>query len=202
MSRDGSNLLRVATLLVVSTAALLTGVGAARYSGLTTAQSNPTPTATDEPVATFTPDFVDVMDSETDAITRSLNRFPDGANPHGAIARLVPLATLRTWSGIVEFDFADHVPVWITAVLGDNMQFKHVVRLPGVQSEDSRAIAGAWYAWDANSGDLIAEGALITLTPYADLQQLTSQSMSIMPATLPPPEPTIHPTYYWQFTQP
>jgi hypothetical protein len=124
-----------------------------------------------------------------DAISRSLELFPPGHNPHGEITRLISQEVLDQWRGVrTNFDLPQ-APAWLVGILGDNLTVGDFA--PG-GIEDTRPVEGAYYAGDANSGELMGEAVLGPQWPqnYASLAALVEQPFQIAPAT---PEPSVTP---------
>ncbi|MEO8342015.1 MAG: hypothetical protein ABI604_20345, partial [Nitrospirota bacterium] len=109
---------------------------------------------------------------------------------YGAFANFVPPA--EEWTSYNN----TQGPLWIVAILGDDLTPIIVMHPPpGVEITDDREADGAFYAWDANSGRLMQEGAFIHGAPhsYASLVALPTSNASIASATPWPTEPPITP---------
>lgn len=121
--------------------------------------------------ATATLDFYywgDPIYTEADAIALTLERFPQGHNPHGEVARLISYNTLeQVWyQGRTESDFAfgATTPVWLVGILGDGMTRSDTVDLPAIGTgviSDTTPVLGMWYVWYANNGLPGGSGGLL-----------------------------------------
>lgn len=157
-------------------------------------EPGPTGIEADEPL------YPGLIDNETLAISRSLALFPPEHNPHGAIARLVSRYTYEIWASgpgptpppsMQDWSWADPTsPVWLVAVLGDDVTTADLVTSPVGPTEldfDPRPAEGAAFAWDAGSGLLLGViGLSPTLIPggdYAYLAALSNEPLAIVPAT-------------------
>jgi hypothetical protein len=156
----------------------------------------------------------DPIEHEEEAITLSEQRFPAHSNPRSPIARLVSRETLERWLFYTALSASEATaaemtpewgdvdpdsPVWLVAILGTGLTVKDVIAPPeGLDVSDSRAVDGAFYTWDANSGELMDEGGLVTgeLHNYASIAALPTENISISEATQRPtwPPSTMGPT--------
>lgn len=166
-----------------------------------------------EPVAPTDADFGMEYDPILDATTasdRSLARFPVGHSPGGILVRLQTRARFEAWDAAVgpaTAEAADwghedpRAPVWIVAILGSGLSVADVLSIPGGgASGDLRPAIGAYYGWDAASGLLLAQGALIERDRYTELEAMANASLEIRTATPPAFEPlaTAPPTPTWE----
>ena len=200
-------------LALLSLLALFVAIGAflnwdRSRPGLQLAQSGPTAIDT-----AYAPDTIL---SSSDALSRSLQLFPPDTSVEASEARLISLYTFSVWEtssivgdptpGIDEYDWTDtdpQDPVWLVALVGQGLTVKAVLEAgsPAGSGGDIRAAQGAFYAWDANSGSLIAVGALMD-APLQDLQSivaLPNEPLTPVPATAYPTDElwTPLPTRTW-----
>lgn len=134
--------------------------------------------------------------ADDEVISRTLKLFPEGKNPHGAVARLLPYETVDDWRDASGPDVQPDSPAWLVGILGDNLTVEDIMSdyepgQAGVSGGDV-AIEGAFYVWDANSGFLTGVGVLHPSgsRTYATLASLFSVPMTIEAATELPPYPT------------
>lgn len=160
-------------------------------SGVLTGQGGPTSTAA-APPGSPSPIY-----SAQEAIALSLSRFPPGHNPHAAEARLLRTQTMDADWLLVDQSDSDagpDSPVWLVGILGDGLAVDDTVDLPSLPEDilprDDTPVTGVWYAWDTNSGQLFAQGALddADWRSYAALTALANESLPIQPATPSPTE--------------
>jgi hypothetical protein len=137
--------------------------------------------------------------------------FPDGFEPDEVIVRLVTLYDHDLWlsgadaqpdeieppSAYVAEGEDPYRPVFVVGITAEGMTVPDI--FPG--SGDGRAIEGALYTWDANTGDEIVVGTLVAGTPttVATLRALNDSEIPIRGATEPPTDPpvTALPTLTW-----
>lgn len=167
-------------------------------SGVIQQQSlyTPTPalTATPFPSLLIRPIF-----TESEAIDRALELFPNNHSPNGMTARLVTLDTVNHLTNTDGSDFQPHVPVWLVAVLGVNLTMSDAIDIPGVEPANQTSPIGIYYVFDANSGEVIIVGAITNQTGYNTIANLQMQPLPIASATawnfiVPTIDPTILPT--------
>jgi hypothetical protein len=135
----------------------------------------------------------DPIFTAADAIALTLERFPQGFNPHGPVARLISVDTLwQVWyQGTAggDFEYGATTPVWIVGILGDGMTQSDAVDLPGIGTgviSDTTPVHGMWYAWYANDGLPAGSGGLLEDPgrSYADLAALPTEDLPISQPTL------------------
>jgi len=138
----------------------------------------------------------------SEAIGRTLARFPPELDPHGETALLVTREELAYWSndGASSADIptpdrhapSSHGPLWVVAVLATNLT--PAVLMPGMMT-DSRPADSAYFAWDANSGRLYEEGVPVRgqHQTYATLIALPTTDAPIRAATAVPMNPPVTP---------
>jgi hypothetical protein len=138
-----------------------------------------------------------VVWSAEDAIALSLDEFPPDRNPHGAVARLIREDRLEDWAGWWTVGSSGDAPMWLVAILGDNLTEGDYVISEGMTDgadpmPDPTPIEGIFYAWDANAGHQVASGALManSLMSYASVVSMPQDPLEIQPAT---PKPTLDP---------
>lgn len=187
---DKSPRRRFAGAFVAIGLAMVAGFALARYkdasSGIGTGQSaTPTPQVFPHP-----------MLDASDALDRSVDRFPEGTSPHGELVRLVSCQTFSDTIRTLSPSWEPHVPLWVVAMLGDDLTVNDVLDSPvppGDANDEDPAAIGAYYVWDANSGQLAAEFAITDYERYSQLAALQDEALHIAAATKPPepsPEPT------------
>jgi hypothetical protein len=133
-----------------------------------------------------------------DALYRSLAYFPADHNPHSGVTRLVSLYTFEAWlagrvgsatpsreEGNWEGTSPD-VPVWLVAILGDGLADTDI--LDTDLAVTPVPAPGAFYAWDASSGDLLTIGTLVVTgyQTYSSVVNLPSEPLAIYRATEAP----------------
>jgi hypothetical protein len=159
--------------------------------------------------------YPDPIYNELDVITRSLALFPTDHNNNSEIARLITRYDFDAWyeettsfptAAPTEFDWSDvspDAPVWLVAILGDDLTTADVVQMPaGQTAADTSGTTGAYYAWDANTGEVLGIGALEDSGPqsYDSISNLLSvATLTVAPATEPPTHSakTPGPTWTW-----
>lgn len=186
--RTGVLFLLIVTL--VMTAAYAAGVRWGPPEGPSPAQSHSATPAPGEPNPIY---------GESDAIQRSLARFPPEKSPTEEVARLITVQEFSDWQGEPVPEWDPGAPAWLVAVKGSGMQVKDALQLPAAGSSDARSALAAYFVWDANGGYLIAQGALLTLDQYDSVVALQTAPLTVQPATTLPPEPTTDPTYLPEF---
>jgi hypothetical protein len=131
------------------------------------------------------------------AISRSLNALPDGYAVTQEAARLITWATYAEWGQSVgDTKLTASTPVWLVGFRGNGMVVGEIIAAQlGITVNDTRAAVGAFYCWDATSGNLVEWGGLLTDQEYETLSELTSQTLRIAPATAYPAQPTFDPTW-------
>lgn len=128
------------------------------------------------------------------------------------VSRLVQYDTYRQWSsrqgGGQFYDPIPYGPVWIVAFEAPGLtleafnetidsQLGHdagTALWPGTPSAADRPVPveGAYYVWDASSGEGLGTGALLANTgpTFASIQALSDIVVTIVPASAVPPYPT------------
>jgi hypothetical protein len=183
-------------LLVLLTLALmaLMVIATSPHKRPTTAQI---PTATGTSSGEYAP-----IEDEDEAIELSLSLFPPIGDPANPIARLVSLATYEDWvtltglSAPLQTQAASETqewgnenpdsPVWFVAIQGTGLTVRDVIQPPGgIELADDRVVDGAYYVWEANTGMLLAVGALVTGgdQSYTSIAVLPTESLTITQAT-------------------
>lgn len=158
-----------------------------------TGQEERTPTV----FVTSTPGYPRPIFSATDAISRSLELFPAGFTPQQAVARNISHRTLNEWRDGPDYwqenpwvpgEYHPDHPVWIVGILADGLDSRDVMSL-GIpemfMSPTPKAVPGAYYSWDANSGFEAGFGTLITATgeDFASIVNLPTEEITVVPAT-------------------
>lgn len=148
------------------------------------------PQPTQDPAEVYAPIFTD-----QDALARTLAELPQGIVAHTTLTRLVTEDRFWEWNGGLPASSAGSLlsdPVWIVGVISDGLKVSDVMFVfNGPQASDP--VEGAFYAWQANTGFLLAQGALAAQVPHsrAALAALPNQNLVIqLPAFVPTPEPT------------
>lgn len=152
-------------------------------------------------------DYIWPLYDETQAISESLRIFPVDRNPHDEVARLLMYSEIDEWRGISSVGMSPNSPAWLVGIRGDNLTVGDVMagHSPGLDTIPNADVAvdGAFYVWDANSGELAGVGVLHNQSDrnYASLASLQHQSLPVMAATALPPYPTYEhsarPTDLW-----
>lgn len=150
---------------------------------------------------TKTPDvtptgFVHPIWTAQHAITRSLEAFPDGFTPAGTHAVLITRSTLDiVWLGDSSVQGDPTAAIWLVGVQANGITANDVLGysdrepfgtgtpLPQIPAE------GAFYAWDAGSGDIVVEGALVAGSQYSYLNLIAVQGETPSIITATPPLP-------------
>jgi hypothetical protein len=152
------------------------------------------------------------MSSANAAIEASLEMFPGQARE--PIARLVSARTLLQWTDYsalsppektqVAADLPENErlpdpdkPVWLVAILGTDLTVGEILgsTAPGGDEDYPAPAEGAYYAWDANSGDLKEVGALPlgSAWTYASIAALSHEDIPIVRATRRAPKLLVTP---------
>ena len=130
-----------------------------------------------------------ILDAET-ALARSLADFPDGHNAHGEIVHLISAQTYTTTAGTLLAGISPSEPIWVVTIRGDNLTVSDVVKLPIPDPHpDTSPCIGAKYVWEAVSGGLLVNTALMNEDAYQVVSGLVDESLPIETST-PEPSPT------------
>ncbi len=170
----------------------------------------------DTPAPAVTQDhtrFSEPIYNEDSALTTALSEFTYfDAEPTGSVVRLINYEVLRSWSEAQLAGAAPDAPVWLVGISADGMtgsDFDSLVAAElGHESLDgspvdgngssiaSGPIEGVYFVYDANSGQSMGGGVLdmASSRSFASIVALTSVIATIVPATEPPPYPTIVPS--------
>jgi hypothetical protein len=160
--------------------------------------STATPSQTSTPSITPTYSSSGVIYDEYTAIHRGLDLFPYGSNPHLPIVRLITLFQLYVWLDEVDGALNTTDPiwegqdpeagVWLVGIRGEHLKVQDIIHPAGQTIDDPSPAEGTFYAFDANSGNLIAEGALKKGTDwtYESLSGLAAATATITTATALP----------------
>jgi hypothetical protein len=138
----------------------------------------------------------------TEAVRLSVALFPPGRAIAGTAARLISRRTFELWAispgGVAvanpvadEFDWSLADPdsgVWLVGLLGQALTARDVLAVgapAGVLLTDERLVEGGFYAWDANSAELLAQGALLPGSgqTMSSLRALANAPITPRPAT-------------------
>lgn len=156
------------------------------------------PKQTAQPAATSTTaldsaSFSGPIVSMDDATNRSLQLFP-ASKPHAEpVVRLVSLRVLDEWRGSYGSLTNARSPAWLVGIPGEGLVIDDM--FPGLypsgsnaapgQDSSATSIEGLYFAWSANSGSLIGQGALGTQWPQtvASIAALADESLPIVAAT-------------------
>ncbi len=196
-NRPKTHLSVVLLALVIVTVAVAYFVGG-RTGPQRVAESGQAATATHTPSY---PSLVSPIYYNYDAMDRSLSLFPTEAfSPTNGAARLLTYAALDQWRGGSSPGTESHSPAWLVGIVADGLTVGDVMawytqQLPGGHPNPGQPVEGAFYVWDANSGDNMGQGVLNAASPrsFASLSALQGMSLTIEVATLPPPLPTAPP---------
>ncbi len=190
----------VGAILLAGMVGYILGSPTDRVGGVRSAQEPDPPTSTPADARTSTPGvYPNPIYTAEDAIARSLARFPPGHSPHSEIARLVSNYTLEVWlrrypgqptPAKEEGNWGDtnpDGPVWFVGILGEGLTDAEILSVPFDLGPGISA-PGAYYGWDATTGDLVVEGAFLDSgsQSYADLAALADEPLPIEPATPAP----------------
>ena len=190
---------RVREGLVLFLIALFAAAGLIVARGAKEAPRPVTAQATEEPTATLDPTrFSNPILDAQDAISRSLELFPEGHQPHSPIARLVSIGVMDAWRERQSMLSPPDSPGWVVGILGVDLTVADV--LPAMYEGASDDVGqlpvdGAWFAWNANSGTLLGLGVLEDGWPqnYSSLSAMQDEQIPITAATeviLPTDVPT------------
>lgn len=149
--------------------------------------------------------------SESVAVELAKEQFPRTSSPDSAVARRISRRSFEHWVTYTALPAAQQTevaadtpeewgrtnpdaPVWLVALLGTGLTVGDVLSasFPLFSSDDSTPADGGYYAWDANSGDMIEAGVLVTGAPhnYASILAIPTENIPIRRATRathPPP---------------
>lgn len=137
--------------------------------------------------------FVHPIYTATEAVSKTLMELRPSFQPTEWQARLISRMTLDVaWhdQDVPQDDPA--TPIWLVGVLGSGASLDDVYSvagLPGVRPTDTPpdAFPGVYYAWDAGSGDIVAQGLLLdgSKQSYSQLIALENEDLTISPAEQP-----------------
>jgi hypothetical protein len=143
--------------------------------------------------------IADPILSETEAISRSSALLPASAQVDASVARQVTTSTLDLlWLGESEVGWTIDTPVWIVGIeaTGLSVGTSNVLPFGAPVISDTRAVAGMFVAWDANSGQMLVSGSLTAgpgvdpreggRFPYQKILMLPTDSRPIEHATAMP----------------
>lgn len=117
-------------------------------------------------------------------------RLPSGFAPSQIEARLVSQATLyELFLGIPAGEYETGLgPSWLVGVVGNGLADADILppaSIPMYAPNAPRSVIGAYYAWDASSSDVLAEGILSARGPtsMATILGFTNERVTIATAT-------------------
>lgn len=198
----------ILTLVALGLSALLAGLVVAQATrsntqpqpGIVALQAE-TPTPTLEPPPEETSAVIqdlEPIETEAEAIARSMNLFPTGHYPHDAVARLNTYSVIDAWRHTTSPDTEQTSPAWLVGILGDTLTIRDLLSdgslNGGTPVWPADPVDGAFYVWDANGGWLAGQGILSSTLTYASLVAVPSLSLTITKATDLAPYPTLDPT--------
>lgn len=122
-----------------------------------------------------------------EAISRSLQQFPEGITPTMTVARLVSIGTLNNWRGIDTTPNQNDAPAWLVGITGDSLRVGDVLLLAN-DIDGATLVDGSYYAWNANGGWPLGVGALGDAWPQniTSLSELSNEQIPIAWATAMP----------------
>jgi hypothetical protein len=134
----------------------------------------------------------------SDAISRTRAKYPARYEVQDASARLLTHATYDEWVSLAGLSMAQRTQVaemalpayansgdglWLVSILGSGLTATGVLGGAGFGATDSRPSDGMYVAWDANSGDLMSVGALVSDSAWdaASVAGLPTADVPIQP---------------------
>jgi hypothetical protein len=156
-------------------------------------QNQPEPPDHQPDMSMLTPELyypVSGVVSAEEAISQSRAEFPQTLPITTSEAKLVSLAAFTWWSNFGDEprteesgDLIDWVhdperPIWLVALLSPSLTVDQIFE----GAVDTRVVGGAYYAWDASTGKLVENGALMDTSPqnYATFTSLQAESIPIV----------------------
>jgi hypothetical protein len=124
------------------------------------------------------------IESEAEAIARTLSLIPESQNANSAVARLLPAYRVgRDWDGsCLLWEGTD--PMWVVGALTDGTWTFDEFAPPDIAvPTPDPPLEGVFVVWDANTGLEIEFGALMAPKSYTLLDSLDGEQMDIVYAT-------------------
>jgi hypothetical protein len=144
----------------------------------------PTPTSSTDGAVVASPIF-----TEIDAVARSIDRLPSpfGESVINRVARLVSGDTIDDyWFDGDMVSRNDDDAYWLVGLRTEGLTVEALFPMPdGIYSGTPRPIDGAFYVWEAGSGEMISSGGLSSdvLHNYSRIQLLTAEPVPIVTTT-------------------